>query len=169
MRTPISRFVTLSALVATGAIADAPTAAAPRGEGFSAVEALRRNPAVNSAIINAAFVNKLTGIGAGWPNRLLSSLEAGNQPPPGRTPLSVGLYCVPQPYQGYPAYDCTAYASGGNGSYTFNWAMAWEYYEDPTGISKATAPCIGAGRLDVFVQVTDSDENIAQAAYSRNC
>ncbi|HEY0018110.1 MAG TPA: S8 family serine peptidase, partial [Longimicrobium sp.] len=105
---------------------------------------------VNSAIINAAFVNKLTGIGSGSPNRLLNALLIA--------PLSLSLTC--QPYSAGLGY-CEAVASGGSGTgYSFTWANAYEM-NDSNGWSNATAECYYDGYyvfpVDVFATVTDSN------------
>ncbi|HYH82357.1 MAG TPA: S8 family serine peptidase, partial [Longimicrobium sp.] len=121
---------------------------------------------VSSAIINAAFTNKLTGIGTGSPNRLLNSLISGNQPPT-TGPLTVTVSCVP----GSGVYDCVAQASGGSGTgYSFVWGRGGEYY-DQGGTSRATAYCYydsytGRGSLVQYTTVTDSNGNTASGGVS---
>jgi aqualysin 1 len=126
--------------------------------------------AVASAIVNAAFTNKLTGIGTGSPNLLLSSLVPGNQPPSG-TPLSVSVNC--EPYS-YTTYNCIATATGGSGTgYSFTWAYGGEYY-DQGGVSKAYVQCYKysgsySGTLSNYGSVTDSNGNTAWFSVSRSC
>ncbi|HEX8696072.1 MAG TPA: S8 family peptidase [Longimicrobium sp.] len=128
---------------------------------------------VNSAIISAAFTNKLTGIGTGSPNLLLSSLVPGNQPPPG-TPLSVSVNCEPYSYYPSTTYNCIATATGGSGTgYSFTWAYGGEYY-DQGGVSKAYVTCYkysGSyhGTLSNYGNVTDSNGNTAWFSVSRSC
>ncbi len=130
---------------------------------------------VNSAIINAAYTNKLTGIGTGSFNRLLSSLVPGNQPTPGSTPLTATVTgCEPYSYYSSTTYSCTAVASGGSGTgYSFTWAYGGEYY-DQGGVSKAYVTCYKQsgsyhGTLTNYGSVTDSAGNTAWFSVSRSC
>jgi subtilisin family serine protease len=129
---------------------------------------------VNSAIVDAAYTNKLSGIGTGSPNRLLSSLVPGNQPPPGSTPLTATLVgCDLYSYYNN-TYSCTVTASGGSGTgYSFTWAYGGEYY-DQGGVSKAYVTCYkysGSyhGTLSNYGSVTDSNGNTAWFSVSRSC
>ncbi|HYR08715.1 MAG TPA: S8 family peptidase [Longimicrobium sp.] len=121
---------------------------------------------VNSAIINAAFVNKLTGIGTGSPNRLLNALLT--------TPIIVDMEC---PSWGGGVYTCQAYASGGSGAgYTFTWSnsngYAWESY-DEDGYSEADAACYGGlgppTTSIVTATVTDSNGGTGSKSRIMNC
>ncbi|HEX8671688.1 MAG TPA: S8 family peptidase, partial [Longimicrobium sp.] len=121
---------------------------------------------VASAIINAAYTNKLTNIGTGSPNRLLNSLVPGNQPPPpppGGGPLTATV--VGCDMYSYTTYSCTVTASGGSGTgYSFTWAYGGEYY-DQGGVSKAYVTCnkngsypyYTSGYMSSYGTVTDSN------------
>ncbi|HYW06674.1 MAG TPA: S8 family peptidase [Longimicrobium sp.] len=136
---------------------------------------------VHSAIINAAFTNKLTGIGTGSPNRLLSSLLAPTPPPPPPTaPLQATVNCV-YSYASYPypvTYNCTAQASGGSGTgYSFQWHGNSSEYYDQGGTSKAYIPCnkngsypyYSSGSLHAYGTVTDSNGASVYFSTSRSC
>ncbi|HEX8321770.1 S8 family peptidase [Longimicrobium sp.] len=129
---------------------------------------------VASAIINAAFVNKLSGIGTGSPNRLLNSLVGTTTPPP--TPLTASVSC-PGGRDYYNRVDCTATASGGSGTgYSFSWHSGSEYY-DQGGVSKALVPCnvnssggyYSSGYLTAYGTVTDSNGTSVYFSTSRSC
>ena len=134
---------------------------------------------VNSAIINAAYTNKLTNIGTGSPNRLLNSLVPGNQPtpPPGGGPLTATVVgCDLYSYYNN-TYSCTVTASGGSGTgYSFTWAYGGEYY-DQGGVSKAYVTCnkngsypyYTSGYMSSYGTVTDSNGNSAYFSISRSC
>jgi hypothetical protein len=134
---------------------------------------------VSSAIVNAAFVNKLSGIGTGSPNRLLSALVGGTQPPPPPpgTPLAATVSC-PGSRDYSNRVDCTATATGGTGTgYTFSWhGNASEYY-DQGGTSKALVMCqvnysggyYSSGYLTAYGTVTDSSGQSVYFSTSRSC
>jgi aqualysin 1 len=156
---------------------DGTSMATPHVAGVAALY-LQSNPTaapatVNSAIINAAHVNKLSNIGAGSPNRLLSSLVGTTQPPPSTGPLSATVSCA----GGYTTYDCTATATGGTGTgYSFTWHSGSEYY-DQGGVSKAYVPCNKnysggyptSGYLTAYGTVTDSSGQSVYFSTSRSC
>ena len=127
---------------------------------------------VNSAIVNGAFVNKLTGIGAGSPNRLLSALTGSTQPP--ALPLFIDMECQSA---GGGVHSCAASAGGGSGTgYSFTWTNTqgntWEYF-DQDGYSEAEVACyggLGQGTWAlVTATVTDSNGATASRSRSFNC
>jgi subtilisin family serine protease len=126
---------------------------------------------VASAIINSAFVNKLSGIGTGSPNRLLNSLIATS------TPLTASVSC-PGSRDYYNRVDCTATASGGSGTgYSFSWHGSASEYYDQGGVSKAYVTCnvnyssgyYGSGSLTAYGTVTDSNGTSVYFSTSRSC
>jgi aqualysin 1 len=102
---------------------------------------------VESAIVNAAFMNKLSNVGAGSPNRLLNALAYVSS-----SPLSVTLSC----FNGSFGRSCYAYPSGGTGSYSYEWVGATDSYDEPDR-STATPSCpVGySGSIQVSVTVRD--------------
>jgi subtilisin family serine protease len=129
---------------------------------------------VSSAIINAAWTNKLTGIGTGSPNRLLNSLLSTSPPPPSTGPLAATVTCASY---SYTTFDCTATATGGSGTgYSFTWHSGSEYY-DQGGTSKAYVPCNKnysggyptSGYLTAYGTVTDSNGTSTYFSTSRSC
>jgi subtilisin family serine protease len=125
---------------------------------------------VVSAVVNSAFVNKLTGAGTGAPNnRIVNSTLVGNSPPvwppAPSTPVSAQISC--QPNGGYVM--CSAYASGGTGSgYDFTWINASGYG------SEAWAECPYSpwgysSWVDVYVTVLDSGGSGANKWQSVQC
>ena len=158
--------------------------ASPHVAGVAALY-LQSNPtatpaAVGSAIVNAAYSNKLSGIGTGSPNRLLSSLVTSTTPPPVPTDsLKTTMNCVYYGSYPYPvSYHCTAQATGGSGTgYTFQWNGNSSEYYDQGGTSKAYVPCnkngtypyYTSGYLSIYGIVTDSNGNTAYFYESRSC
>ena len=129
---------------------------------------------VASAIINAAYTNKLTNIGTGSPNLLLNSLLT-TPPPPPPSPLTATV--VGCDMYSYTTYSCTVTASGGSGTgYSFTWAYGGEYY-DQGGVSKAYVTCnkngsypyYTSGYMSSYGTVTDSNGNSAYFSISRSC
>jgi len=107
--------------------------ASPHVAGVAALY-LQGNPTatpatVVSAIVNSAFVGKLSGAGTGAPNnRLVNSTLSGSSSPSWPSPgtVSADFSCSPSGLGGY--MDCYAYASGGTGSgYEFTWVNATGY------------------------------------------
>ncbi|HEX6372578.1 MAG TPA: S8 family peptidase [Longimicrobium sp.] len=104
---------------------DGTSMASPHVAGAAALY-LQGNPSatpatVGSAIINSATTNRLTGLGAGSPNRLLYTIFCGcggGTPTP--TPLSASI-SGPDYIYGAGTYTWYATASGGNGTYTYQW------------------------------------------------
>jgi subtilisin family serine protease len=152
--------------------------ATPHVAGVAALY-LQNNPTatpatVSAAIVNAAYSGKLTAIGTGSPNRLLSSQVGGGTQPPPTGPLTVTIGCS---YLYSTTYDCTAQASGGTGTYTFTWYGTVSVYYTQGNTSKAYANCYknysggypSSGYLSVGVQVTDSGGATASASGSRSC
>ncbi|WP_420129196.1 S8 family peptidase [Longimicrobium sp.] len=131
---------------------------------------------VNSAIINAVHLNKLTNVGTGSYNRLLSSLLSTSPPPTG-TPLSATVTC-PGGRDYYNRIDCTATASGGSGTgYSFSWNGSANEYYDQGGTSKAMVLCqtvssggyYSSGYLTAYGTVTDSNGTSVYFNTSRSC
>ncbi len=130
--------------------------AAPHVAGVAALYIHRypaaANPAaVGSAIVSAAFTNKVSNIGAGSPNRLLNALAYVSS-----TPLSVTLDCQ----NGTFGRSCNAYPSGGTGGYSYEWVGATDQHQyeyDQPVRSTATPSCPNgySGSIQVSVTVRD--------------
>ena len=102
---------------------DGTSMAAPHVAGAAALY-LQGNPSatpatVGSAILGNATTYHLGGLGAGSPNLLLYTLSGGVVTPP---PSTLSAY-IDGPSEIYAAgtHSWSAYASGGNGSYTYQW------------------------------------------------
>jgi hypothetical protein len=128
---------------------------------------------VRAIIVDSAWVNKLSGIGTGSPNRLLNSLL--RMPPPPTNSLTVSVTCIDTgALYSTHRFDCTAQASGGSGTgYSFIWqGNASEYY-DNGGTSKAWYPCQyvsgsnGYGYLSATAVAFDSNGSYKGATYNK--
>ena len=145
--------------------------AAPHVAGVAAVF-LQGNPtatpaAVRNRIVDSAWVNKLSGIGTGSPNRLLNSTL--RIPPK----LNASMSCS---YYSYPTtYNCVVTMSGGSGTgYGFTWQSSASEYYDHGGVSKAYVQCqkpYGSyhGTLSAYGTATDSNGSAASASWSQSC
>jgi subtilisin family serine protease len=156
--------------------------AAPHVAGVAALY-LQNNTAatpatVTSAILDAAYVNKLTGIGAGSPNRLLSSVFSTTPPPPPPTDSLKATVSCPGGRDYYTnLVDCTATATGGTGGYSFQWHGSASEYYDQGGISRARVRCetysssgyYSSGSLTAYGTVTDSSGKSVYFSTSRSC
>jgi subtilisin family serine protease len=80
---------------------------------------------VNSAVLGNATPWRLSGLGAGSPNLLVHTLFGGGGGPT-PTPVSVYISGPTDLYAG-GTYTWNAHASGGNGSYTYQWQYRGEF------------------------------------------
>jgi subtilisin family serine protease len=101
---------------------DGTSMASPHVAGAAALY-LQNNPSaspatVGSAIINSATTSRLSGLGTGSPNRLLYTLLTDG----GTTPTPLSAYITGPDYiYGAGSYTWNAVASGGNGTYSYQW------------------------------------------------
>ncbi|HKP77173.1 MAG TPA: S8 family peptidase [Longimicrobiaceae bacterium] len=134
--------------------------ASPHVAGVAALY-LQGNPTatpatVVAAVVNSAFLNKLTGAGTGAPNnRLVNSTLSGSSSPSWPSPgtVTADFDCSPSGFGGY--MDCYAYASGGTGSgYEYTWvnASGWGEY----AMVECPYSPWGSAWVDVYVTVIDS-------------
>ncbi len=134
-------------------IASGTSMAAPHVAGVAALY-LQRYPSatpasVGSAIVNAAFTNRLSNVGTGSPNRLLNALAYVSS-----TPLGVTLSCM----TGSFGRHCDAYPSGGTGGYSYEWVGAtdsYSYTQPDRSTATPSCPYGYSGSIQVSVTVRD--------------
>ncbi|HEY0036710.1 MAG TPA: S8 family peptidase [Longimicrobium sp.] len=103
--------------------------ASPHVAGAAALY-LQGNPTASPATVGSAIVSnasqyKLSTIGTGSPNLLLYTLSGGSTPPPPPPPSSLAA-TVSGPSELYTSGSYTWYANatGGNGTYTYQWQQS---------------------------------------------
>ncbi|HST58264.1 MAG TPA: hypothetical protein VLK84_06250 [Longimicrobium sp.] len=161
MKVPFFRSLTaLGAVAALAGFSHAPTTVAPipslSATSYSSPRGLDRIDQVN-----LPFTNKLSGLGAGSPSRLLTSSLA--------LPLSVSLTCG-----GHAAY-CYATAMGGTYvGHSFSWTAygghVWEGgYADGTSYAEFQCAEWNDSVAYVYVEVTDDSNAYASASLTIPC
>ncbi|HEV3050052.1 MAG TPA: S8 family peptidase [Longimicrobium sp.] len=105
---------------------DGTSMASPHVAGAAALY-LQGNPSASPATVGSAILGNatswhLTGLGAGSPNLLLYTLFGGGSPPPPPPPSNLSASITgPDWVYGGTTFSWQANASGGDGTYTYQW------------------------------------------------